>query len=183
MILPIVAYGSSVLRQTTEKIDKDDPGLEEIIANMYETMEASNGIGLAAPQVGKAIRLFLVDASVLEDVKPANFKKTFINPTIEEEWDTPWDFEEGCLSIPNVRENVKRNAKIRITYQDENFKKHTEEYDGMIARIIQHEYDHIEGILFTDRIHPIRRQFLKKRLENISRGRVDVAYKMKFPKR
>lgn len=183
MILPIAAYGSSVLRQKTEEIDLSFPSLKEFIADMYETMAASNGIGLAAPQVGKAIRLFLVDASALEDVQPANFKRTFINPIIEEEWETPWEFEEGCLSIPNVRENVSRNANIRITYLDENFESHTEEYDGMIARIIQHEYDHLEGVLFTDRIHPIKRQFLKKRLENISRGRVDVSYKMKFPKR
>ncbi len=183
MILPIHAFGSPVLRVKATEIDKDYPALKELIANMYETMNASNGIGLAAPQIGVGIRLFIVDSSGLEDVKPKNFKKTFINPIIEEEWDEPWTFEEGCLSIPNIRENVSRNAKIRITYQDEQFKQVTEEFDGMIARIIQHEYDHIEGILFTDRIHPLKRQFLKKRLENISRGIVDVNYKMKFPKR
>jgi peptide deformylase len=183
MILPIVAYGSQVLRAKTEEIEASYPDLKELLEDMYETMEASNGIGLAAPQVGKAIRLFLVDATAIEDVEPSGFRQTFINPIIEEEWETPWEFEEGCLSIPNIRENVKRNANIRITYQDENFKTHTKEFDGMIARIIQHEYDHIEGILFTDRIHPLKRQFLKKRLENISKGRVQVAYKMKFPKR
>jgi len=183
MILPIVAFGSAVLRAKTEEIESDYPGLSDLIKDMYETMDASNGIGLAAPQIGKPIRMFLVDATALEDVEPTGFKRTFINPVIEEEWETPWEFEEGCLSIPNVRENVKRNANIRITYQDEGFKTHTEEFDGMIARIIQHEYDHIEGILFTDRIHPIKRQFLKKRLDNISRGKVQVAYKMKFPKR
>lgn len=183
MILPIVAYGSPVLRAKTEEIDQSYPGLKELLDNMYETMAESNGIGLAAPQVSKPIRLFMVDATAIEDIEPAGFKRTFINPIIEEEWETPWDFEEGCLSIPNIREIVKRNANIRITYYDENFNKHTEEFDGMIARIIQHEYDHIEGVLFTDRIHPLKRQFLKKRLENISKGRVQVTYKMKFPKR
>lgn len=183
MILPIVAYGSPILRKSTVEISEMTPEVKELIRNMYDTMEGSNGIGLAAPQIGKALRLFLVDATALEDVEPAGFRKTFINPTIEEEWETPWEFEEGCLSIPNIRENVKRHAKIRVRYQDENMKVHVDEFDGMIARIIQHEYDHVEGILFTDKIHPIKRQFLKKKLDNISRGRVQVAYKMKFPKR
>ena len=183
MILPIFAFGSPILRVKAKPIEKDHPNLKGIIADMYDTMAASNGIGLAAPQVGFGIRIFLVDACEMEDVEPANFKRTFINPVIEEEWEEPWAFEEGCLSIPNVRENVNRNAKVRISYVDEDFKPHTEEFDGMIARIIQHEYDHLEGVLFTDRIHPLKRQFLKGRLENISKGRVDVNYKMKFPKR
>jgi peptide deformylase len=124
-----------------------------------------------------------VDASALEDIEPKGFKRTFINPIIEKEWDTPWEFEEGCLSIPTIRENVKRPAKLRIKYVDENFKEHIEEFDGMIARIIQHEYDHVEGVLFTDKIHPIKKQFIKRKLENISKGKVNVDYKMKFPKK
>lgn len=183
MIKPIAAYGSSVLRQTTKEIEENSEELKTLIADMYETMEASNGIGLAAPQIGESLRLFLVDATALEDVEPAGFKQTFINPIIEEEWDEPWEFEEGCLSIPTVRELVKRPAKLRITYQDENFKSFTKDFDGMIARIIQHEYDHVEGVLFTDLIHPLKRQFIKRKLENISRGRVSVDYKMKFPRR
>jgi len=183
MILPILAYGSPALRAKSLEIDKNYPNLSDIITNLSDTMQASNGIGIAAPQLGLNIRIFLVDSSSLENVKPKNFKKIFINPTIEKEWDTPWPFEEGCLSIPNIRENVSRNAKIKISYFDENFNSFSETFDGMIARIIQHEYDHLEGVLFTDRINPLKRQFLKKRLDNISKGIVDVNYKMKFPKR
>lgn len=183
MIRPIYAYGSAVLRKPTKEIDSDTKELRVLIADMYETMEASNGIGLAAPQIGESLRLFLVDASALEDVEPAGFKQTFINPVIEEEWETPWEFEEGCLSIPTLRENVKRHAKVRIRFQDEDFREHVKEFDGMVARIIQHEYDHVKGILFTDKIHPLKKQFIKRKLENISKGKVNVDYKMKFPKR
>lgn len=183
MIKPIYAYGSAVLRQETKEIEEMTPELRKLIDDMYETMAASNGIGLAAPQIGESLRLFLVDASSIEDVKPEGFKQTFINPIIEEEWDAPWEFEEGCLSIPTIRENVKRHEKLRISYYDEDFNQKSEEFDGMVARIIQHEYDHIEGVLFTDKVHPLKKQFLKRKLENISKGKVSVDYKMKFPKR
>jgi peptide deformylase len=182
MIIPIYAYGSPVLRQKAEPISPDYPGLKELIANMYETMYASNGIGLAAPQIGLSIRLFVVDGSEIDDIDPVDFKQTFINPVILEEFDAKWSFEEGCLSIPQVREHVSRHGKLRIRYQDEQFREHEAEFDGMAARIIQHEYDHIEGVLFTDRISPLKRNLLKGKLSNISAGRVNVSYRMKFPK-
>lgn len=182
MILPIYAYGSAVLRKKAEEITPDFPGLTELIENMFETMYDSNGIGLAAPQIGKSIRLFIVDGTEMEDPSTENFKKVFINPVILDEFDKKWDYEEGCLSIPTVRADVSRHGKLRIQYADENFKEHEEEFDGMAARIIQHEYDHIEGILFTDRISPLKRTMLKSKLQNISVGKVNVAYRMKFPK-
>lgn len=183
MILPIYAYGSAVLRKKAKEIDPDYPGLSVLIDNMFETMYDSNGIGLAAPQVGMDIRLFVVDGTEIDDPSTRDFKKVFINPEIIEEFDQTWDYEEGCLSIPNVRADVNRHSKVRIWYQDENFAEHEEVFDGMAARIIQHEYDHIEGILFTDRISPLKRTMLKARLTNISQGKVNVGYKMKFPKK
>lgn len=183
MILPVYAYGSAVLRQKAADIDRDYPGLVELIDNMFETMYASNGIGLAAPQIGLCIRLFIVDGSEIEDIKPEGFKEVFINPVILEEFDYKWDYEEGCLSIPHVRADVNRHSKLVIRYHDAEWVEHTREFDGMAARIIQHEYDHIEGILFTDRINPLKRTMLKSRLQNISQGRVNVNYKMKFPKK
>jgi len=183
MILPIYAYGSPVLRQKAETISPEYPGLEELIANMYETMYASNGIGLAAPQIGLPIRLFVVDGSELDDIDPVDFKQTFINPVILEEFDAKWSFEEGCLSIPQIREHVSRHAKLRIRYQDEQFREHEAVFDGMAARIIQHEYDHIEGKLFIDRISSFKRTLLKGKLTDISRGNVEVDYKMRFPKK
>jgi peptide deformylase len=182
MILPIYAYGSPVLRQKASAINPEYPNLNELIADMYETMYASNGIGLAAPQIGLPIRLFIVDGSEIDDIDPINFKQTFINPVIVEEYDHKWSFEEGCLSIPQVREHVSRHAKLRIRYQDEHFREHEAIFDGMAARIIQHEYDHIEGVLFTDRISPLKRSLLKGKLSNISAGKVNVSYRMKFPK-
>jgi peptide deformylase len=181
MILPIYAYGHPVLRKECVEIDKDYPKLDEIIANMRDTMANAEGIGLAAPQVGINIRLFLVDASRVDDVKTKGFKETFINPVMIDEYDKEWPFEEGCLSIPEVRENVTRNAKIKIRYQDENFKQHEKEFDGMIARIIQHEYDHIEGVLFTDLILPLRKRLIKNKLKSISGGKVGAHYRMKYP--
>ena len=184
MILPIVAYGDPVLRKEAEDIDPNYEGLSDFIQNMWETMDNAEGVGLAAPQVGRAIRLFVIDASGFADEDPslADFKKVFINPVITEEFDEEWVFNEGCLSIPGVREDVKRHAKLTITYFDEHFKKHEEEeFDGMAARIIQHEYDHIEGILFTDRISALRKRMVKKKMEEISKGEVKVGYKMKFP--
>lgn len=194
MILPIVAYGDPVLKKEAEEIDENYDGLKELISNMFETMYEANGVGLAAPQVGKSIRLFIVDASPFaeddeeEDGEPdekakglENFKKVFINPIIEEETGNEWGFKEGCLSIPNIREEVQRKEKIVITYFDENWEFHEEEYEGYAARVIQHEYDHVDGVLFTDRLSPLKKRLLKKKLTNISKGDVDVDYRMRFP--
>lgn len=193
MILPIVAYGDPVLKKEAEEIDENYEGLKELIDNMFETMYEANGVGLAAPQVGKSIRLFIVDASPFaedeeEDGKPdekakglEDFKKVFINPIIEEETGNDWGFREGCLSIPNIREEVQRKEKIVITYFDENWEFHEEEYDGYAARVIQHEYDHVDGILFTDHLSPLKKRLLKKKLSNISKGDIDVDYRMRFP--
>ena len=183
MILPVYAYGQPVLRKKAENISADYPNLSSLIENMFETMYDSNGIGLAAPQIGLPIRLFIIDGSEIEDISPEGFKEVFINATILEEFGEEWEFEEGCLSIPNVRSNVKRHGELTVHYYDQNWQEHTKTFDGMAARIIQHEYDHIEGILFTDRISPLKRTMLKKKLENISKGFVDVDYKMKFAKR
>lgn len=183
MILPIYAYGQPVLRKKATDIDASYPELKILLDNMFETMYDSNGIGLAAPQIGLSIRLFIVDGTEIEDINPPDFKKVFINPQIIEEFDEKWDYEEGCLSIPHIRADVNRHSKVKITYQDENFVEHTEVYDGMAARIIQHEYDHIEGILFTDRIHPLKRTMLKTKLNNIAAGKVNAHYRMKFAKK
>lgn len=189
MILPIVAIGDPVLKRVADKIDKDHEGLSDLIENMFETMYKANGVGLAAPQVGKSIRLFIVDAAPFAEdgeegtEKLKNFKKVFINAKIVDETGEEWGFNEGCLSIPGIREEVFRNEKVRIHYYDEKFKEHTESFDGYAARIIQHEYDHIEGILFTDLISPLRKRMLKRKIEEITKGEVDVAYKMKFPKK
>lgn len=183
MILPIYAYGQPVLRKKASDIDAQYPDLNALIDNMFETMYDSNGIGLAAPQIGLSIRLFLVDGAEIEDINPKGFKEVFINPVIEEEFGTEWEFEEGCLSIPDVRAHVKRKGELTIRYFDRNWNEHTKTFNGMAARIIQHEYDHIEGVLFTDRISPLKRNMLKRRMEGISKGRVNVDYKMKFPKK
>jgi len=183
MILPIYAYGQPVLRKKASDIDAQYPDLNALIDNMFETMYDSNGIGLAAPQIGLSIRLFLVDGSEIEDINPKGFKEVFINPVIEEEFGTEWEFEEGCLSIPDVRAHVKRKGELSIRYFDRNWNEHIKTFNGMAARIIQHEYDHIEGVLFTDRISPLKRNMLKRRMEGISKGRVNVDYKMKFPKK
>ncbi len=184
MILPIVAYGDPVLKKEAQEIDGDYPFLGELIENMYETMYKAEGVGLAAPQIGKTIRIFIVDASPFEEDEPSlkDFKKTFINPIIIEEEGTDWSFNEGCLSIPGVREDVSRKPKIVIEYYNEKFELIEETFDGIAARIIQHEYDHIEGILFTDKINPLKRRLLKSKLNNISKGNVKVPYRMKFPK-
>ena len=183
MVLPIIAYGDPILKKVAEEIDGDYPGLDQLITDMFETMYDSNGVGLAAPQVNKSIRLFIIDATpYAEDDKDLDgFKKIFINPIILDEEGKEWDFNEGCLSIPGIREDVKRKARLTIEYQDENFEMKEETYQGMAARIIQHEYDHIEGVLFTDRINPLRRRLLNGKLKNIARGKVEVEYKMKFP--
>lgn len=190
MILPIVAYGDPVLKKMGQEIDKDYPNLTELLANMYETMYNAYGVGLAAPQIGLPIRLFIVDASPFaedEDLSTdeqnalKDFKKTFINPKIVAEEGDEWAFNEGCLSIPDVREDVFRKPKITIEYYDEEFNKHVEEYDGLAARVIQHEYDHIEGILFTDKLSGLKKRLIKSKLANISKGKIRVDYKMRFP--
>ena len=185
MILPIVAYGDPVLKKEAEEIDKDYPFLGELIENMWETMYKAEGVGLAAPQIGKSIRLFIVDASPFEEDEPElkDFKKIFINPIIVEEEGKEWSFNEGCLSIPTIREDVSRKPKIVIEYFDRDFNLVEETYEGIAARIIQHEYDHIEGILFTDLINPLKKRLLKSKLNNISKGNVKVPYRMKFPKK
>lgn len=191
MILPIVAYGDPVLKMEAEEIDESYPELKELIANMFETMYQAKGVGLAAPQIGKSIRLFIVDGAPFAeeegeepDPKAAgieSFKKVFINPIIEDESGPKWSFQEGCLSIPKIRENVSRHEKLSISYYDENWNFHEERYEGYAARIIQHEYDHIEGILFTDHLNPLKKKLLQKRLLNISSGQITIDYRMKFP--
>lgn len=189
MILPIIGYGDPVLRKVGEEVSKDYPNLKEVIANMYETMYNAHGVGLAAPQVGLAIRIFIVDCepfsdsddlSKEEEEQLRTFKKTFINAKILKEEGEEWGFNEGCLSIPDVREDVFRHEQITIEYFDENFNKHTEVYEGLIARVIQHEYDHIEGILFTDRISSLKKRLISKKLQNIMEGKARPDYKMKF---
>lgn len=188
MILPIVAYGDPVLRKKGADVDKDYPKLQEFLDNMFATMYNASGVGLAAPQVNKAVRIFIVDSTGFVDDEEddeeglKDFKQVFINPQIVEEDGEEWDFNEGCLSIPDVREDVSRPERIRIKYLDRDFKEHDEVYEGLKARVIQHEYDHIEGILFTDHLSPLRKRIVKGRLNNISKGKVSVAYKMKFPK-
>ena len=190
MILPIVAYGDPVLRKVSKAIDADYPNLEKLIANMKETMYNASGVGLAAPQIGKAIRLFLIDASPFAEDKDISekdravlksFNRVFINAQIVEEEGEEWVFNEGCLSIPDVREDVFRQPKITIEYQDEDFNKHTESLEGLAARVFQHEYDHIEGILFTDKLSTLKKRIIKKKLENISKGKITADYRMRFP--
>ena len=184
MILPIVAYGDPVLRKVGEEITKDYPQLDKLLTDMYETMERSKGVGLAAPQVNKAIRLFIIDSTRMYDEGEKNegLSEVFINARMIQELGKVWPYEEGCLSIPGIRDEVHRPEKIRIEYYDRKFKKHEKEFTGLTARVIQHEYDHIEGKLFIDHLKPLRRSLLKGRLEKISKGKVDVDYKMKFPK-
>lgn len=183
MVYPIYAYGCAVLRQKAKPIDKDYPELSKLIKDLFETMEATDGIGLAAPQIGLDIRVFVVDGTEIDDPETANFKKVFINPVIEEEFGNPWSYEEGCLSIPGIRGQVVRNSTVRITYQNEQFETLTEEYGGMAARIIQHEYDHIEGILFTDRLPAVKKAMIKSKLQSIADGKTGARYKMKFSKK
>ena len=179
MIFPIVMYGDPVLRKRAEDIKKDTD-LKPLVQDMFETMKAANGIGLAAPQIGKAIRLFIVDGTSLDDEEEdmSDFRKIFINPMVLEEQGEKWEFEEGCLSIPNIRENVSRPEKIKIRYYDEDWNLKEEEYDGMKARIIQHEYDHIEGKLFIDYLSPLKKRMLKGKLADISKGTVDTEYRI-----
>ena len=192
MILPIVAYGAPVLKKEAAEISKDYPNLDQLIENMWETMYASNGVGLAAPQIGLSIRLFVVDPAPfsgdaeldeLEAIKLKSFKKVFINPELIEEDGPIWEFNEGCLSIPDVREDVSRHDRIMIHYFDEQFEEQRLMITGLSARVVQHEYDHIEGVLFTDHLTPLKRRLLKNRLNSISKGTIQVDYPMKFPKK
>ena len=181
MLLPIVTYGKTVLRKVAKDIDPSYPGLSELIGDMFDTMHKADGVGLAAPQVDKSIRLFVIDASPLAEDTPemADFKKIFINARMLKEWGEEWWYSEGCLSVPGLREDVKRPSNITIEYLDENWVKHTEDYDGEKARIIQHEYDHLQGIIFTDKLNPLKKQLIRGRLTSIEKGKFSAAYKTK----
>lgn len=186
MILPIVAYGTPVLRKKCTEIDKDYEGLQELISNMFDTMYKASGVGLAAPQIGKPIRLFIIDSERMledEDVEDGieGMKQVFINAQIVEEEGEEWKYTEGCLSIPKITEDVSRKSKIVIEFYDENWEFHRKEFTDVNARVIQHEYDHIEGILFTDYLKPLKKKMIQKKLAKISKGDIKVEYKMKFP--
>ena len=190
MVLPIVAYGDPVLRKKAKDVPQDYAKLKELIENMWETMYGAYGVGLAAPQVGLPLRMFMIDTSPFaeDDDLPdeereqlKGLKKLFINPVITEETGDEWAFGEGCLSIPDIREDVFRKPEISIEYYDEDFNKHVEKYDGLAARVIQHEYDHIEGILFTDKLSSLKKRLIKGKLKNISKGKISVDYRMRFP--
>jgi peptide deformylase len=195
MILPIVAYGHPVLRKVAQDIDENYPGLQKFLEDMWETMYASNGVGLAAPQVNKDIRIFVVDSAQIfanmdeEDRKEESYpddpgiKQAFINAHIVEEHGDDWAYNEGCLSIPKIREDIYRAEEVTLEYQDENFQKHRKTFNGITGRIILHEYDHIDGKLFIDYISPLKRKLLKRKLDDISKGAVSVDYKMLFPKK
>lgn len=189
MILPVYAYGEPVLKKRADEITADHDGLESFIADMFETMYHAGGVGLAAPQVGHSIRIFVIDAEPFMEEEEEethylkDFKKVFINPTIIKETGEDWAFREGCLSIPGIREDVYRPERLTLRYFDERFEERTEEFTDLAARIIQHEYDHLEGKLFVEKIHPLRRKLIRRKLDEITTGNVDVNYKMKFPKR
>ena len=190
MILPIVAYGDPVLRKVGKDISADYPNLDTLLENMFETMYNAQGVGLAAPQIGLPVRIFIIDATPFADDEDLSeeeqaalkdFKKVFINARIIEETGEAWNFNEGCLSIPDIREDVSRKDTVLLEYYDENFERHQEEFTGLAARVIQHEYDHIDGILFTDKLSSLRKRLLKGKLANIAKGKVRVDYKMRFP--
>lgn len=190
MILPIIAYGDPVLRKMGKDITDEYPNLDALLENMFETMYEARGIGLAAPQIGLPIRIFIVDATPFEDDEDlseeerkflSTFKQVFINAKIINETGDEWAFNEGCLSIPDIREDVFRNETIKIEFLDENFQKHTKQFNGIAARIIQHEYDHIEGILFTDKLSSLKKRLIKGKLSNISKGKIKIDYRMRFP--
>ncbi len=184
MVLPIYAYGQPVLKKVAAPIDPDHPGLTEIIANMWETMYHADGVGLAAPQVGLSIRLFVIDTEQLkkkdkEEQEPG-FKKVFINAEMLDEDGELWTYEEGCLSIPRISGDVERPPVIRLRYQDENFEVHEETFKGINARVIQHEYDHIQGVLFTERLKPLKKRLIQRKLDDIRSGKINADYKMRF---
>ena len=190
MILPIIAYGANVLKTKAVNITSDFPDLKTLIDNMWETMYNANGVGIAAPQIGKSIRLFVVDAAPFskddeisddEISTLKDFKKVFINPIMIEETGREWDFKEGCLSIPNIREDITRKEKITIKYYDESFKEIELTLEGLAARIVQHEYDHIEGVLFTDKLSSLKKKLIRGKLNDISNGKIQTEYKMRHP--
>ncbi len=181
MILPIYSYGHSILKRVAEEIKPDHPGLAQLVADMWETMYQAKGVGLAAPQVGLGIRLFIVDTEQMDEEKsPEGIKKVFINPAKIEENGEAWSYEEGCLSIPKITGDIERPDRITLSYCDEDFNVRTDTFTGLNARVIQHEYDHLEGILFTDRLKPLKRRLIKRKLDAIKKGNVEVSYKMKF---
>ena len=194
MILPIVAYGNPVLRKVAHDIDTDYPNLDKLIEDMWETMYASNGVGLAAPQIGRDVRIFVMDSAQIfanmdeKDREEENYpdapgiKQVFINAHVVEEHGDDWAYNEGCLSIPKIREDIYRAEEVTIEYVDEKFQKHTKTFDGITGRIILHEYDHIDGKLFIDHLPPLKRKLLKRKLDDISKGKIRVDYKMAFSK-
>ena len=181
MILPIHAFGDPVLRKAGRPVKPDEPGLQDLIESMWETMYNANGVGLAAPQVGRSLMLFIVDTGVFDEEKNPPLKRAFLNAEILEEWGDKWEYEEGCLSIPHIREKVSRRSNLRIRYQDHTFREYEEEFDGLPARVIQHEYDHCKGVLFIDHLSEFKRRLLKNKLLNISKGGAKVDYKMRIP--
>jgi peptide deformylase len=188
MILPIVAYGDPILRKKSEEIDEDYPDLQQLIEDMFETMERAKGVGLAAPQIGKSIRLFIVDSHRMTEGEeqtpnPEGIREVFINPKIIDETGSEWVYEEGCLSLPGIRENITRLDTITIQYYNRNFEFQESTFHKLTARVVQHEFDHIEGKLFIDHLKPLKRTLLKGKLENISKGKVQVEYKMRFAKK
>ena len=182
MIFPIVLYGDPVLKKKASEVAEGDESVKDFIENMFDTMYAAQGVGLAAPQVGQSLRIFVVDTTPMEDEEENGLKKAFINPIMIEEIGEEWAFEEGCLSIPGVRADVNRKPQIKIEYFDENWELHEETFDGMKARVIQHEYDHIEGKLFTDYLTPFKKRLIKGKLANISKGKTDAEYRVKIPR-
>jgi peptide deformylase len=186
MILPVILYGDPVLKKRAAAINAEHPNLQDIVKNMWQTMYVASGVGIAAPQVGLSLRIFVVDTIQLKDKKSSNFegvKKVFINPTILEESGEEWKYEEGCLSIPGIREDIFRKSDIKIHYFDENFNEFTETFNDINARVIQHEFDHIEGILFTDKLNLLKKKLILPKLNKISRGEVDVDYRVKAYKK
>jgi peptide deformylase len=182
MILPILTYGQPILKKRAERIADAGNDLDGLIADMYETMYAAKGVGLAAPQIGKSIRLFVIDTTQLDHEEGEDgFKRAFINPIILEEFDEWWEYEEGCLSIPEIRGDIERPSKIRIHYRDEDGHEHEEVFEGVNARVIQHEYDHLEGVLFTERLKPIKKKLIQRKLDQIRKGKVSADYPIKPP--
>ncbi|NVK85816.1 MAG: peptide deformylase [Cytophagia bacterium] len=185
MIYPILAYGDNILRKEAQDFHKDSQDLTELVENMFETMYSANGVGLAAPQIGLSHRIFVIDSTQMgeEEQQEKGVKRAFINPEILDEYGNEWTFEEGCLSIPDVHADILRPEKLTIHYYDELWNEHEEEFDDLTARVIQHEYDHLDGVLFTDYIKGLKKQMLRSKLVNISKGNVDVKYRMKFPQK
>jgi len=181
MIYPVTVFGDPVLRKKAEPITEDFKDLEDFLQNMFETMYSSDGVGLAAPQVGQSIRIFVLDTTTDEEDEPAGIKKAFINPEIIEKFGDEWSMNEGCLSVPEIREDVVRPESVRMKYKDENFADHEEIYSGFTARVIQHEYDHLEGIMFVDYLNPLKKRILKSKLIAISKGKVIPKYRIKVP--